>query len=100
MDDSQNRADSGIILGYLFALSATAIWSGNFIVARGLSDQIPPVSLAFYRWLTAVLVFAPFALKSVVREWRTVLRHPFYFSITSFLGITTFNTFILKFPKN
>ena len=42
--------------GYLFALGATAIWSGNFIVARGLSNDIPPVSLAFFRWMTAVLV--------------------------------------------
>ncbi len=33
--------------GYLFALSATAIWSGNFIIARGLSDNISPTSLAF-----------------------------------------------------
>jgi len=80
--------------GYLFALAATAIWSGNFIVARGLSELIPPVSLAFYRWLTAVLVFAPFALKGVIRERRVLVCHWRYLGITSFLGITCFNTFI------
>jgi hypothetical protein len=42
----QNRQ---IILGYFFAIVATAIWSGNFIVARGLNESIPPISLAFWR---------------------------------------------------
>ena len=82
------------VAGYLFALGATAIWSGNFIVARGLSNDIPPVSLAFFRWMTAVLVFAPFAVKGIVREWSIIRQHLGYLSITSFIGITCFNTFI------
>ncbi len=83
-----------IATGYLFALGATAIWSGNFIVARGLSDHIPPVSLAFFRWMTAVLVFTPFAIKGMIREWPLVRQHLVYFCITSFIGVTCFNTFI------
>ncbi len=94
LETTQDNASQQIIRGYLFALAATAIWSGNFIVARGLSEHIPPVSLAFYRWLTAVLVFTPFALKGLVREWVSVRKHLWYFSITSFLGVTCFNTFI------
>ena len=54
--------------GYLFAICATAIWSGNLIVARGLSESIPPVSLAFYRWMVAVVVFTPFAIRNIVQE--------------------------------
>jgi drug/metabolite transporter (DMT)-like permease len=83
-----------ILAGYLFAIGATAIWSGNFIVARGLSDNIPPISLAFYRWTVAVIVFTPFAGKNLYREWPIIKKHVTYFSITSFLGITTFNTLI------
>ena len=82
------------LIGYLFAIGATAIWSGNFIVARGLSDSIPPVSLAFYRWLVAVIVFIPFAIKNLIREREIIKKHLPYFAITSFLGITTFNTLI------
>ena len=83
-----------IAAGYLFALGATAIWSGNFIVARGLSDHIPPVTLAFFRWMTAVLVFAPFAIRGMIREWAKIRQNLGYFAITSFIGITCFNTFI------
>jgi drug/metabolite transporter (DMT)-like permease len=85
---------NSIFAGYLFAIGATAIWSGNFIVARGLSDIIPPVSLAFYRWLVAIIVFAPFAIKSMIAEWPLIKKNLPYVSITSFLGITTFNTLI------
>lgn len=80
--------------GYIFAIGATAIWSGNFIIARGLSDSIPPVSLAFCRWIVAVTVFLPFALKHLIQEWDILKKHAVYLSITSLLGITIFNTLI------
>ena len=83
-----------IFAGYVFAIAATAIWSGNFIVARGLNDRIPPVSLAFFRWLVAVIVFMPFAVKNLISEWPVIKNHLTYFCVTSFLGITTFNTLI------
>jgi drug/metabolite transporter (DMT)-like permease len=83
-----------LLAGYGLALGATALWSGNFIVARGLNDLIPPVSLAFYRWLTAVLLFAPFAVQGVIREWPLVRRHLRYMAVTAFIGVTCFNTFI------
>ncbi len=91
---SQVLKPRSILAGYVFAIGATAIWSGNFILARGLNDHIPPVSLAFCRWVVAVVFFAPFAIKTFVRDWPVIKEHIGYFSITSFLGITTFNTFI------
>lgn len=80
--------------GYFFAISATAIWSGNFIIARGLTDNIPPISLAFWRWIVAVAAFLPFALKPLITERNTLRKHIPYLSITSLLGITIFNTLI------
>jgi drug/metabolite transporter (DMT)-like permease len=83
-----------LIPGYLFALCATAVWSGNFIVARGLSDTIPPITLAFCRWAVATAALTPFAAKRLMAEWPVVRAHPVYFCMTSFLGITAFNTLI------
>jgi drug/metabolite transporter (DMT)-like permease len=90
-DVIQNRR---MISGYLFALAATAIWSGNFIIARGLSESIPPISLAFWRWVVAVVVFLPFALKPLLAEWHILKENILYLSVTSLLGITIFNTLI------
>lgn len=73
---------------------ATAIWSANFIIARGLSNSITPITLAFWRWVVAVLVFLPFTYKKLISEWCTVKKHLPYLLLTAFLGITTFNTLI------
>jgi len=80
--------------GYLFAIGATALWSGNFIIARGLNESIPPISLAFWRWVVAVIVFLPFALKPLIAQRDVLKEHIGYLAITALLGITTFNTLI------
>lgn len=89
-----NNTRQQALSGYLFALGATAIWSGNFIVARGLSDIVPPISLAFWRWVVAVIVFLPFALKPVIAERQQLLQNIRYLSLTALLGVTVFNTLI------
>ena len=83
-----------IILGYFFAMGATALWSGNFIIARGLNDSIPPISLAFWRWVVAIIVLLPFALKPLITERKILKENIPYLSLTALLGITTFNTLI------
>ncbi len=84
----------GIFTGIFFAILATVIWSWNFIIARGLHDAIPPVSLAFYRWLVAAIVLAPIALKKSIREYDVIKKNFKYIIITAFLGVTVFNTLI------
>lgn len=80
--------------GYLFAIGATVVWSGNFIVARGAVDVIPPVGLAFWRWVVACLVILPFALPTLKKDWPHLKRHLPYLSVTALLGVSVFNTLI------
>lgn len=88
------QLQSGKWAGYAFALGATMIWSGNFIVARGLSDSIPPAVLAFLRWSIATLFLLPLAGPSAWRERSLIRQHIGYLTITAFLGVTLFNTII------
>ncbi len=90
----QKQENRNIVSGYLFAIGATVLWSGNFIIARGLSESIPPISLAFWRWVVAVIVFLPFALKPLIAEWDILKKNIPYLSIIALLGITVFNTLI------
>ena len=90
----QSSSPKNIYTGIGLAVLAVIIWSGNFIVARGVIKQIPPISLAFYRWLTAALIISPFAVRSFRAEWKIVKRslgHLFWVSLT---GVTLFNTFV------
>ena len=81
-----------VYVGIGLAVLAVIIWSGNFIIARGVIKQIQPVSLAFYRWLIASLLILPFAIRSFKAEW-TVTRQswPYLFWV-SLTGIALFNT--------
>jgi len=83
-----------IIIGYLCAIGATALWSGNFIIARGLSESISPITLAFWRWVVAVAVFVPLAWESLIAEWDILTKNLPYLLLTSVLGITVFNTLL------
>jgi drug/metabolite transporter (DMT)-like permease len=93
-DETAGDLKRNAIAGVLFALCATIIWSGNFIVARGLSDVVPPATLAFLRWVTAFTVLLPLGWKSLLRERAVVKRHWKHLAFTALLGITIFNTLI------
>ena len=81
-------------VGILLALLAVLIWSGNFIVARGIIHQVKPVTLAFYRWGSASLMLLPFALAQFKKEWPVTQKHlPYLFGVSLF-GIALFNTFV------
>ena len=92
MADQKHRSLE--LRGYLFALGSTAIWSGNFIIARGLNQSISPISLAFWRWLLASLVILPFAARHIKNDWRAIRENLPYLAISSFLAVTLFNTLI------
>ena len=83
-----------MLTGYLCAMAAVIFWSYNFIIARELNDTVAPVSLAFGRWLVAVLVLFPFAIKSLLSEWILVKQNLAYLSISAFTGVTLFNTLL------
>ena len=80
--------------GFLLALATVIIWSGNYVVARGISQKIPPISLAFFRWGTACIFIIPLGLKKFLAEKETILQHKTYLFFTALFGITLFNTFI------
>lgn len=82
------------ITGILLAILATLIWSGNFIVARGASELIGPVSLAFLRWSCAALLITPLAWGHFKREWPLVKQHPWHFFWAALFGISLFNTLV------
>jgi len=89
-----SREHSTLLLGCACALVATIIWSGNFIIARDLGTQFPPVRLALLRWGTAALAVLPFGLRALLRERRELLRCLPYVTAASVLGVTLFNTLI------
>ena len=80
--------------GIGLALITVVIWSGNYVIAKGIAKQLPPVTLAFFRWLLAALCILPFAIKTILQQQAIFLANKKYIFWTALTGVTIFNTFI------
>lgn len=91
---NNSPAKNHVLTGIGLAILATLIWSGNFIIARGVINDIPPVTLAFYRWLSATIILLPFAWKYIPAGLQFFKERPWYFLLAAVTGVSMFNTFV------
>ena len=70
---------------------APLFWSVNWIVGRGLADDVPPLAMTFYRWLFAIVILAPFALPSLRRDLPLIRRHWKALAGLGVVGVGTHN---------
>jgi drug/metabolite transporter (DMT)-like permease len=77
----------------LLAALPPLFWAGNFVLARAVHADIPPLALSFWRWAGAFAILLPFAWRQL-REQRLLLaRHWRVLGLLALLGITNYNTF-------
>ena len=69
-------------------------WAGNAIVARSTVGEVPPIALAFWRWILGAAIVLPFAWPHLRRDARTSRQHWLMMVVLSALGISVFNTFL------
>jgi drug/metabolite transporter (DMT)-like permease len=53
---------------YLLLFVQPIFMASNIIVARGGVEYVPPVSLAFWRWLTVFIILMPFFFDEVIKK--------------------------------
>ncbi len=82
--------------GLLAALGATVLWAGNFVVARAVAHQIPPVQLNFWRWTAALACMLPLALPKLRTDWPGMRANWRYLCLMALLGVSALNTLIYK----
>lgn len=85
---------SAAALPYVLLVFATLCWAGNFILARAMHADIAPITLAFGRWLVALLVLLPIAwprIREQLPQLRRVWKRLFWLAA---YGIATSNTLI------
>ncbi len=70
---------------YLLLFIQPIFMASNIIVARGGVEYVPPVSLAFWRWLTVFIILTPFFFDEIIKKKGKVkIESPKLF----FLGLT------------
>ncbi len=60
--------------------------ASNIIVARGGVEYVPPVSLAFWRWLTVFLILLPFFFNEIEKKKKKIKSESFKLFILGFTG--------------
>ena len=91
---TQESSSLNALYPYLLLSLAALFWAGNIVIARGITSQISPVTLAFVRWSLATIIVWPFAWRHIRRDWPVIRNHWRILALLGFLGITCFNTLL------
>jgi drug/metabolite transporter (DMT)-like permease len=78
----------------LLLVLATILWGGNFVIGRAVSDDIPPMTLAFLRWAIALIVFYPLVAKKVKTDWPKLKENYRAVILMAITGVAAFNTLV------
>lgn len=78
---------------YLLLVLTTLFWSGNFVLGRAVSGNIPPIALSFWRWAVAFLILLLLTLPQLKGQWPLLRRHWKILILLGILGVTNYNTF-------
>lgn len=60
---------------YLLLTLTTLFWAGNWVVGRGIRNDVPPIALSFWRWAIALAVLMPWAWPRLRAQWSLILAH-------------------------
>lgn len=82
------------LAGAVYAIIATIMWSGNFIVARGMIGYVPPITLGLFRWVAAIAILLPFCYKELGAAWPTIKKYWYFYVGSSLAGVSLFTLFM------
>ena len=60
---------------HLLLTLAMLCWAGNWVVGRAIHEQIPPLTLNFWRWSASLLLILPVSWPSLRGQWPLLVRH-------------------------
>ena len=80
-------------LAFAMLASTALFWGGTTVAARAAAGDIPPLTLTFWRWAIAFVIFLPFGIRPWWRQRTLYLRHWKMMTGLSFLGIVGFTIF-------
>ncbi|NMG67681.1 EamA family transporter [Azoarcus indigens] len=86
---------SGATLGhpYLLLTLTALFWAGNMVMGRAVRADVPPIALAFWRWVIALTLVLPFALPPLRTQWPLLRKAWRPVLILGAVGIGGYNTF-------
>lgn len=71
---------------------AVLFWSANTVVNKMTVGVIFPAEVGFYRWLFAGVLFTPFILRAVLRNWSAIRPHLIKIFVLGLLGMVIYQS--------
>ena len=72
---------------------ATLFWAGNFIIGKiAFLEDIPPLSLVFFRWLLVWLILLPFTIREIFIYKDVILKNLPLLFFLAFTSVGLFNS--------
>ena len=71
---------------YLLLFIQPIFMASNIIVARGGVEYVPPVSLAFWRWLTVFVILMPFFFDEIIKKKKQFKKELFKLFFLGLMG--------------
>ena len=79
---------------YLLLTLTALFWSGNFVLARAVHADIPPMALSFWRWMIAFTILLPFVIKPFKQQWPLLKAQWGRVVLLALTGISCFNSLV------
>jgi drug/metabolite transporter (DMT)-like permease len=82
------------VKAYIMLVCATLFWAGNFMVGKfAFLENIPPMSLVFFRWSLVWLILLPFTYKEIIKNKVIIINNLPLLFFLAFTSVGLFNTF-------
>jgi drug/metabolite transporter (DMT)-like permease len=79
---------------YIMLILATLFWAGNFTIGKfAYTENVPPYSLAFFRWVLVWIILIPFTYKEISKIKIEVKNNLSLFFILGFTSVGIFSAF-------
>ena len=79
---------------YLLLTLAPLFWAGNFVVARGIHEIVPPLALAFWRWVLALAIYLLLFGRPMLKSKTVLLGRWKLLAMLGLTSVTGFSVFI------
>lgn len=88
--------NNNTLIAVIIALIACVLWSGNFVMARGVNQWMNPIGFAFWRWFITFICLLPFAWPHIKTNLIYVKQNPKPYIWMGLIGVGVFNTLVYE----
>jgi drug/metabolite transporter (DMT)-like permease len=93
-DELTHNRDGRRLLAFAGLVLTTFFWATNAVIARGVADDIHPFALAFWRWVSALIVILPFGIPHIRRSGNAVRANTLQLGVLGLLSVGAYNTLL------